>query len=106
MKIPPRGAVEGAMETKFKVGDPVCVKNEFPPGHIRTPAFVRGKEGVIERFFGRYKNPESLAYGGDGLPLRELYWVRFKLNDLWDHNPGTEKDKVLVEIYEHWLEPA
>lgn len=94
------------MDTKFNVGDSVRVKHQFPPGHIRTPIYLRGKTGMIDRYFGKYRNPEELAYGKDGLPLRELYWVKFPLNDLWDHNPGKAADSVVVEIFEHWLDPA
>lgn len=92
--------------TKFQVGQRVKVKDLYPPGHIRTCPYVRGKTGVINRYFGRYKNPELLAYGKSGLPLRELYWVEFAVNDLWDHKPGKPQDKLRLEIYEHWLEPA
>ncbi len=94
------------MATKFQVGQKVRVKNLHPPGHIRTTYYVRGKTGTVATYFGRYKNPETLAYGGDGLPLKELYWVEFPLNDLWEHKPGRKQDKLRLEIYEHWLEPA
>jgi nitrile hydratase len=92
------------MTYKFKKGNRVRVKLEFPPGHIRTPLYVRGKEGVIEDIFGSFKNPESLAYGGDGLPLVPLYWVKFDLCHVWDH--PSLKERLLIEIYEHWLTPA
>ena len=32
-------------------GDRVRVREDFPPGHIRTPVYVRGKEGVVTRGF-------------------------------------------------------
>ena len=35
----------------------------MPPGHVRTPAYLRGKTGVIERSLGPFANPEQLAYG-------------------------------------------
>lgn len=94
------------MEPKYKVGDKVKVQLRFPPGHIRTPEFTRGKQGVISRYFGNYRNPEKLAYGEDGLPLVHLYWVEFMVNDVWAHQPGEKQDKILVEIFEHWLDPA
>ena len=94
------------MDSKYKVGDKVRVQLRFPPGHIRTPEYVRGKQGVVSRFFGNYRNPEKLAYGKDGLPLCPLYWVEFPVNDVWDHQPGEKQDKLMVEIFEHWLDPA
>ena len=89
----------------FKAGDRVTVLNEDRRGHIRTPYYVRGKTGWIERVYGEFLNPESLAFGGDGLPKRTLYLVAFNQADVWEQSKGS-KDKVLVDIYEHWLQPA
>ena len=94
------------MEPRYKVDDDVVVQSRFPPGHIRTPEFVRGKPGRIARYFGNFRNPEKLAYGKDGLPLCPLYWVEFMVNDVWAHKPGKQQDKIVIEIYEHWLDPA
>jgi len=35
-----------------------------------------------------------------------LYWVRFTMDELWA-GEGTygPSDSLVVEIYEHWLEP-
>ena len=90
---------------RFKPGDRVKVKFEDRPGHIRTPWYVRGKTGRIERVYGEFLNPESLAYGRDGLPKKTLYLVAFNPSDVWENLPAS-KDKVLVDIYEHWLDPA
>jgi len=43
----------------------VRVRAMMPPGHVRTPAYLRGKTGVIERPLGRFPNPEQRAYGLD-----------------------------------------
>lgn len=90
---------------RFKQGDPVRVLNEDRPGHIRTPYYIRGKVGWVERVYGDFLNPESLAFGGDGLPKRTLYLVAFNQADVWG-TAQPPKDKVLVDIYDHWLEPV
>jgi nitrile hydratase len=90
---------------KFKPGDRVHVRFEDRPGHIRTPWYVRGKSGWIERVYGDFHNPESLASGRDGLPTRTLYLVAFNQADVFGA-AEVPKDKVLVDIYEHWLDPA
>jgi nitrile hydratase beta subunit-like protein len=90
---------------RFKPGDRVLVRMEDRPGHIRTPWYVRGKRGWIERVHGEFRNPESLAYGGDGLPERPLYLVGFEQSQVWQKY-GAARDKLFVDIYEHWLEPA
>ena len=91
---------------RFSPGDTVRVNDVRPPGHIRTPLYVRGKTGTIERICGHFANPEELAFGRDGLPLRPLYRVRFEQAELWPDYEGPAGDVVEVEIYEHWLEPA
>jgi nitrile hydratase len=90
---------------RFKPGDRVTVKFEDRLGHIRTPWYVRGKTGWIESVHGDFPNPESLAFGRDGLPKRTLYLVAFNQSDVWGKS-ASSKDKVLVDIYEHWLTPA
>lgn len=90
---------------KFKPGDRVTVKFEDRPGHIRTPWYIRGKTGWIEHIHGDFRNPESLAFGRDGLPKKTLYLVAFNQLDVWGKTGGA-KDKLLVDIYEHWLDPA
>jgi nitrile hydratase len=90
---------------KFRAGDRVTVKFEDRPGHIRTPWYIRGKTGWIERVYGDFLNPESLAFGRHGLPKRTLYLVAFNQSDVWGKAVDS-KDKVLVDIYEHWLDPA
>ncbi|MBI3030292.1 MAG: nitrile hydratase subunit beta [Candidatus Rokubacteria bacterium] len=94
------------MSARFKAGDRVRVRVGSPPGHFRTPAYVQDKIGAVERFHGDYRNPESLAYGGDGLPRRPLYLVRFPQSQLWPKYTGPARDQLLMDIFEHWLEPA
>ena len=87
----------------FNIGDTVTVKRVFPPGHRRTPLYIRGKQGVIERICGAYPNPEALAYGFDGLPEKVLYRVRFLQAHVWPGYAGPANDVIEMEIYEHWL---
>jgi len=90
-------------EPVFRPGDRVRVRKAAPPGHIRTPYYVRGHAGTIERVCGAFGNPEELAYGRSGEPRQPLYRVRFLQRDLWpDYRGGTE-DTVEVEIFQHWL---
>ncbi len=94
------------VQSCFQPGDPVAVSRRFPhTGHIRTPFYIRGKRGVVERICGVYRNPEDLAFGRDGMPKRVLYRVRFKQGLVWPDYRGAAGDTVDVEIFEHWLEP-
>ena len=94
------------MQPKYKPGDKVRILERNQPGHVRTPIYVRGKAGVIERIVGSFPNPELLAYGHTGLPYKMLYRVNFRQSDLWDDYDGPLNDTLEIEIYEHWLAPA
>lgn len=96
---------ESASETaRFKPGDRVLVRVGNPSTHYRTPMYVQGKTGRVDALWGSYPNPESLAYGGDGAPRQPLYRVEFAQKDLWRDYQGTHSDKLLIDIYQHWLE--
>jgi nitrile hydratase len=90
----------------FDVGQRVRVRAAYPPGHVRTPFYIRGKIGVIERSLGPCPNPEERAYGRSDGPDQVLYRVRFLQSDTWPNYAGPATDTVDVEIYQHWLEPA
>ena len=81
----------------------VRVHNNWPPGHVRTPGYLRGKTGEIERTIGLFNNPEQNAYRHE--PERqELLRVRFKMSEVWGANAENPNDLIEAEIYSHWLE--
>jgi hypothetical protein len=86
-------------------GQRVRVRKVDAPGHIRTPHYIRGKQGTVERFVGEFRNPEELAYGRSGQPMRALYRVRFIQSQVWPDYAGPAADTVDVDLYEHWLQP-
>lgn len=94
------------MTARFKPGDAVTVRRAYPPGHLRTPHYIRGKAGIVERICGSFPNPEELAFSRDGLPARPLYRVRFVQGQIWPDYSGPDADTIDIEIYEHWLEPV
>ena len=90
----------------FAPGFRVRVKEQYPPVHVRTPFYCRGKVGAIERCCGQFPNPELLAYGKyDASPVT-LYRVRFVQQTLWGDYDGPDTDTLDIEIYEHWLQPV
>jgi hypothetical protein len=80
----------------YRVGQRVRVAARPHEGHHRTPGYVKGKTGRIERVHASFTNPETRAYGTDGLPEQRLYSVGFTQGDY----------RVYVDIFEHWLEEA
>ncbi|HYN14053.1 MAG TPA: SH3-like domain-containing protein [Burkholderiales bacterium] len=93
-------------EAKFKPGERVKVLKAYPLGHVRTPFYIRGCTGTVERICGAFPNPEELAQMRDGLPPQPLYRVRFLQNEVWPDYRGSPADVVEVEIFQHWLESA
>ena len=91
---------------EFAPGDRVRVRRAAPLGHVRTPFYIRGHSGVIERLCGSFRNPEELAYARSGEPLQPLYRVRFAQAEVWPDYRGAPGDVLEVEIFQHWLEKA
>jgi hypothetical protein len=93
-----------AIPARFKSGDAVTVRAAYPPGHIRTPWYIRGHRGTVVHALGPFPNPEELAYNRSGLPAQPLYRVRFRQTEIWPDYSGKSTDTVDIEIYQHWLE--
>jgi nitrile hydratase len=97
-------------EQLFKIGDKVRVRHEnyatrWIKPHLRTPGYLYGKIGVIERCSGSYPNPEYFAYDNSNSINHQqpLYRVRFNQKSIWNHYEGNPDDTIDVEIYQHWL---
>ena len=91
---------------RFAPGATVRVKDDWPerrgPCHIRTPHYIRGRTGTVVRPLGSFANPEDLAFARPA-PKRTLYHVLFAQEPIW--HEGKPADTVMVEVFEHWLEP-
>jgi nitrile hydratase subunit beta len=91
----------------FAPGSHVRVKDDWPetrgPVHIRTPHYLRGMQGIVRRQLGVFPNPEDLAFARTA-ERRALYHVVFDQTAVWQE--GRAGDELLVEIFEHWLEPV
>lgn len=80
----------------YAVGVRVRVFDRPHDGHHRTPGYLKGLTGTVERIHASYPNPETRAYGADGRPEQRLYLVDFSQGDF----------HVSADIFEHWLEEA
>ena len=82
----------------FHVGDRVRVKHANPSGNPRTPAYVRGKNGIVTALHGSIDNP--LDHRGVYPPLCS---VLFPVREVF----GAEsQDTLSVDLHEDWLAPA
>jgi nitrile hydratase len=89
----------------FTPGTAVRVRDDWPeargPVHIRTPHYLRGRQGVVVRHLGDFPNPEDLAFARPAARL-PLYHVAFKPADIWPDGAAAD---LLVEVFEPWLQP-
>lgn len=90
---------------RFAPAETVRVHAWAPPGHVRTPYYLRGHAGRVEAVIGTFHNPEELAYGRKDGPSVTLYRVSFASSDLWPDAATKDGDRLIADIYEHWLEP-
>ena len=90
----------------YRPGQRVRVEARAHQGHHRTPAYLKGKTGTVERVHAAFRNPETRAYGSDGLPEQPLYLVGFAQRDVWPDYRGRADDRLFVDVFEHWLQEA
>ncbi|WP_342663333.1 SH3-like domain-containing protein [Rubritepida flocculans] len=92
---------------RFAPGQRVRVRAAYPERiarlHLRTPHYLRGRPGTVQRVLGSFPNPEAIAFQRPAEP-RVLYHVLFDQPPVWGE--GAPGDTLLVEIFEHWLEEA
>ncbi|HEX5128463.1 MAG TPA: nitrile hydratase subunit beta [Usitatibacter sp.] len=86
---------------QFKPGDRVRVKTDHVPGHVRMPAYIRGKTGVVVGESPAYPYPDAHAHGVEAED-EPTYDVRFRTEDLW----GASADPALVHVgvFQSYLE--
>jgi hypothetical protein len=91
---------------RYRLGQRVRVAARLHDGHHRTPEYVKGRIGSVERVHASFTNPETRAYGTEGLPKQPLYLVGFAQHDVWADYRGRRDDRIYVDVFEHWLEEA
>jgi nitrile hydratase len=79
------------------------VKNDFVPGHIRMPAYIRGKTGIVVDESPPYPFPDAHAHGVYA-EAEPTYDVAFKAEELWPH--GADPALVHVGVFQSYLERA
>jgi nitrile hydratase len=87
----------------FAIGDRVVVKADYVPGHVRMPAYIRGKTGVVVGESPAYPFPDAHAHGVAAAD-EPTYDVRFSTTELW---PGSSDAAfVQVGVFQSYLVPV
>ncbi len=95
-----------AGKAKFKVGDPVTVRDLPAMFYTRTPEYCRGAQGVIAEVTYETPAPEDETWGREDVKPEWMYIVRFNQAQLWDTYTGPANDTLQTEIPERWLAAA
>lgn len=92
-------------EPDFQCGERVRISQRFPIGHYRVPLYVRGKQGVVEKILSPMAiNNEDEGYGRNAGIKGHYYRVGILLSELWPEYAGPAQDRLVIEIFETWLE--
>jgi nitrile hydratase subunit beta len=86
---------------RFRPGDRVRVRADHVAGHVRMPAYIRGRAGVVVGESPAYPFPDAHAHGVAAAD-EPTYDVRFSTEDLW---PGAaDAAYVHVGVFQSYLE--
>jgi nitrile hydratase len=92
---------ETGAQPAFAIGDRVRTRNIHPVGHTRLPRYVRGRNGVVVKYYGVQDFDDGLP--GEKAPPQPLYCVRFEGRELWGESAETNST-VYVDMWESYLE--
>lgn len=85
-----------AVHPRYAVGDRVRVQRMRPPGHNRSPRYLRGVDGVVQRVQCNDVRP--------GAGPEPVYLVSFDAVDVWGDD--ADRGAVLADVWEGYLEPG
>jgi hypothetical protein len=92
-------------EPAFKAGDKVRISVRFPVGHYRVPIYMRGKRGMVEVVLEPAAvNNEEEGFGRNAGSKGHYFRVAVPLTELWPGYAGPPQDRLVIEVFETWLE--
>ena len=87
----------------YRVGDRVKVRDDLVSGHVRLPAYLRGKLGEVVGCSPSYPFPDGHAHGVPS-ETEPTFDVRFRTQDLWPES--TDAAYVHAALFRSYLEPG
>ncbi len=103
-KVPGAARLELDIAPGFAAGDRVRARRIETSGHTRSPRYIAGKIGTVERDLGVFHLPDTRVSGHGDQP-QHTYFVRFEARELWgDEAPA--RDTLIIALWEDYLEPA
>ena len=95
------GRTNLAMREEINLHDRVRVSSDFVAGHVRMPAYIRGKCGVVVGKSPAYPFPDAHAHGVEA-ENEPTFDVQFRSEDLWPHS--SDSALVHVGVFHSYLE--
>ena len=89
----------------FRSGERVRLGARMPIGHYRVPLYLSGKTGLIVAVMepAGLDNEEE-GFGRNAGNRRHYYRIAFPMQEVWPAYPGPAHDRLLIEVFETWLE--
>ena len=97
------GRTNAESRERFLPGDRVRVRQDYVPGHVRMPSYIRGKSGVVVSESPVYPFPDAHAHAIAAVD-EPTYDVRFDVEELWPNS--AEAAFVHVGVFQSYLERA
>jgi len=95
------GRTNSPARERFQPGDRVRVRDDYVPGHVRMPGYIRGKTGVVVSESPAYPFPDARAHAIESQD-EPTYDVRFRSDELWPHS--ADAALVHVGVFQSYLE--
>lgn len=89
---------------RFSAGDRVVAANLSPIGHTRLPRYARGRVGTIQKCYGSFVFPDTVAHGLGETP-QHLFSVRFDAAELWGQS-ASPKHSVYLDLWDDYIAGA
>jgi len=93
---------DGGDGPKFAPGDTVSGRNLHPHGHTRLPGYARNRTGTVEKCYGYFVFPDTMAHRLGDQP-QYLYNVKFSTRELFG-DIATDNDWVYLDMWEGYLD--
>ena len=103
LTTPKRYDRDSTAAPRFDTGDAVRTNSFGTTGHTRMPAYVRGRAGLVDHFYGAHVLPDASARGDER--AEPLYSVKFAADTLWPEANG-RREWIYVDLWESYLVPA
>lgn len=89
----------------YRPGDRVRIADRSPIGHYRVPQYLRGKRALVQKVIEpSYIDNEEEGFGRNAGGRRHYYRLSILMKEIWKDYRGNPQDRLLIEVFESWLE--